>query len=166
MAVCKLIAYLNPLLFFLYLWNMFESIIRVCKNVKKLDEGKLFKRVFDNKGVQRQVIDLNQSQMYDDGIDSKGQELGQYHPYTIVIKEKKGQRTDHITLKDTGEFYGSMKIKAGKDGIVISADMKKPDTDLEKIYPFALGLNEKSLSEIREFILPIYIEEVRMAILA
>jgi hypothetical protein len=104
--------------------------------------------------------------MFEDGVDSKGESLGQYSPFTIALKEKKGQRIDHITLKDTGEFYGSMEVKAKRDEIIVSADMKKPDTDLEVIYPNALGLNEKSLSEIRDFTKPLFIEEVRKSIFA
>lgn len=145
---------------------MFEKIIRICNNTKALNRDVIFKKVFDNKGVQQQVVDLNQSQMYDDGVDSKGDSLGKYSPFTIALKEKKGQRIDHITLKDTGEFYGSMQVKAQRDEIIVSADMKKPDTDLEVIYPNALGLNEKSLSEIRDFTKPLFIEEVRKAIFA
>lgn len=145
---------------------MFEKIIRICKNTKALNRDVIFKKVFDNKGVQQQVVDLNQSQMFDDGVDAKGESLGQYSPFTIALKEKKGQRIDHITLKDTGEFYGSMKVKAQRDEIIVSADMKKPDTDLEVIYPNALGLNEKSLSEIRDFTKPLFIEEVRKAMFA
>ena len=146
--------------------NMLESLKRVCNNVKRLDENKILKEIFDDKDLQTDIINLNKDQMYEEGVDAKGQQLGEYSVYTKMIKQKKGQRIDHITLKDTGAFYDSIKIRSEKESIVVSADMKKPDTDLEKIYPFALGLTNENLQAIQGLISPILREKVLQNILA
>lgn len=143
---------------------MFEALIRVVKNTKKLDENKILREIFNNTSIQQDIIFLNQEQMYEKGIDSEGQSLGEYSSFTIGEKIKKGQRHDHVTLNDTGDFYNSMKFKNGKDGFTISANMIKPDTNLETIFPNALGLTDESLQEIKDLVLPRFKEAVLEAI--
>lgn len=145
---------------------MFESILRVCNNVKKLNQDKILKEIFEDKDLQLDIINLNKDQMYEQGVDSKGVTLGEYHPRTVEEKIKKGQRHDHITLKDTGEFYDSIKIKNEKERIVITGDMEKPDTDLEIIYPNALGLTDENLKAVQGLVTPIFQAKVRQAIFA
>lgn len=128
-----------------------------------LDQDDLAEKVFENETVQQKAIALNQSQMYDKGVDSVNDTLGEYSFRTVAIKTQKGQRTDHITLRDTGEFYDSMEATPDGPTITITGDMKKPDTDLEVIYPKALGLNEESKGEIREMAKPIIRREIHRA---
>lgn len=143
---------------------MFEALIKVIQNTKKLDENKILREIFNNTSIQQDIIFLNQEQMYEKGIDSKGESLGEYSNFTIGKKIEKGQRYDHVTLKDTGDFYNSMKFKNGKDGFTISANMVKPDTNLETIFPNALGLTDESLQEIKDLVLPRFKEAVLEAI--
>jgi len=51
--------------------------------------------------------------------------IGSYSPYTVMLKKEKGQRTDHITLLDTGAFYDSFKIFLNRDNFIINADDEK-----------------------------------------
>ena len=135
---------------------MFESLKRICSNAKKTNENKIIREIFDDSDLQLDIANLNRSQMFDEGIDAKGDSLGEYSPYTIAQKIKKGQRHDHITLRDTGEFHGSIRVRSEQKTVIISGDMKKPDTDLEIIYPFALGLTNENLSAIQGIISPIF----------
>lgn len=128
-----------------------------------LDYDNLIDKVFEDKYIQAQMIDLNQSQMMDKGIDSKGYTLGNY---SIVSVAKYGKTPGHITLHDTGEFYDSMKVEISGEQAVITADMEKPDKDLEVIYPKALGLDEESLQEIRSMAKDIIRTEARQAFAA
>jgi hypothetical protein len=70
-------------------------------------------------------IDKQRDQMYE-GINSDGkQRKPVYAPTTVAIKKRKGQRTDVVTLQDTGDFYGGQFIEVRDDVIVIhSADNK------------------------------------------
>lgn len=144
---------------------MFGAIIRVAENVRKLNPNKILKETLDNSSIQLDIATLNKEQMFEQGIDSKERTLGEYSPFTIGEKIKKGQRHDHITLKDTGEFYDSIKIQSERKTIIISADMKKPDNDLEVIYPDALGLTNENLQKIQTSVLPIFRTKVLQDIL-
>jgi len=144
----------------------FETAKRFSDNIAKLPSGReLFIEAMKQGQVSAQIIDLNQKQMYDFGVDSKGVTLGEYAPLTKMLKAQKGQKISNVTLKDTGEFYDSMKVKF-EFQILITGDMKKPDTDLETIYPFALGLTEENKEEILPEIKERIIENIRKSIAA
>jgi hypothetical protein len=144
---------------------MFDQIKRICRNVKKLDSDKLLKVTFNQPEVKEQVSQLQKSQMYDDGVDSKGATLGLYSDASVNVFQKPA---GHIRVYDTGEFYDSIKIKSDNQQIVINANTLKVSwdgtIDLLDRWKYLLGLNEKSLSEIREFILPLVREQVRAEI--
>ena len=81
------------------------------------------------------IIELNTegektSQLFELGVDSQGNRLGDYSGFTKNIKASKGQRIDHITLKDTGEFYKSFKVTPNKKGFRITANPNKDDSNL------------------------------------
>ena len=134
------------------------------KKLASLNPQEILRRALENTGVKQQIIDYNQEQMYEQGIDSAGESLGEYSHVTIKIKQEKGQRIDHITLKDAGDFYDSMRIVTTDKSALIEADMQKPDTDLEIIYPKALGLTEDSKNEIMPMIIGQMMKEIKLAI--
>ena len=140
---------------------MFESFIRVAKNARKLNRNSILRQVFEDQDIRDDVTNLNKEQMFEQGIDSEGDSLGEYSPATIQIKSEKGQRTDHITLRDTGEFHDSIRVSAERNSFVFRADMVKPDVDLEVIYPKAIGLTNENWDKIKGLIIP----EVRRIVL-
>lgn len=113
-----------------------------------------------NKGIQQQIIDLNQSQMYDEGIDSKGERMktisgDPYTVNTIQIKQDKGQITSHVTLYDEGYFYRSMKVKELQNGIEIEADFTKGGDDIRDNFEPGfdpLGVTKESLLKLKEWL--------------
>lgn len=127
---------------------MFGVILDFCDKVKQLDSQKIMSEVFNDKDLQADIIDLNQSQLYNKGIQSDGTPTGTYTKKSIEFKKFKGQPYDHVTLKDTGEFYSTMNVKPDGDGFVINADMVKDDQDLSERWDKALGLTDESISEI------------------
>lgn len=147
---------------------MFGQVKKVCKNIIKLQEGKILKDVLRNTSLQQDIIDLNRDdQLYDKGIRADGQSLGEYHAITIGKKIEKGQRYDHVTLKDTGEFYESFKIKNNENEIIITADAEKPDGNLAFIYgKQILGLTKENLAVVRGWIKPIFLRKTREKIAA
>ncbi|HUR65464.1 MAG TPA: hypothetical protein VMZ03_03870 [Chitinophagaceae bacterium] len=70
-------------------------------------------------------VGKQQDQMYE-GINSDGSEREPaYSPVTIALKRIKGQRTDVVTLHDTGDFYRGQYIDVRNDIIIEdSADVK------------------------------------------
>lgn len=124
---------------------MFGAFKTLSRNLQNISPNKEVEEILREPQLQAQILDLNQAQMFDKGFDAKGDSLGDYSAASIDIY---GKRAGHIQLYETGEFYGSMKVLVGTDGFVISGDMVKPDQDLQKKWPDALGLTEESKSEI------------------
>lgn len=106
--------------------------------------------LFQNGDFRKLIIDLNTiDQLYNQGVDSRGRSLGDYTAYTKSLKQAKGQRTDHITLKDTGEFYNSFRIILNGNALQIIADPIKEDTNLFQEFGIDIvGLTEDSMSVV------------------
>lgn len=136
--------------------NVFEVKI---ESLGEIDLEDIFEVVMSNPGMQQQIIDYNQYQLEEQGLDAEAVPTGEYAPRTVQMKIQKGQRYDHITLKDTGDFFDSMKLKIQDKAARIQADMKKPDQDLEKQWPDALGLTPDSIEAIRPLFNELFLEE-------
>jgi len=150
-----------------------KALADLCRKIIGLERtaDKLFVEILKDSNVQAQIIDFNLEQMYEGGIDSEGNSLGQYAQITVSYWKPLARtlgndgRTDHITLKDTGEFYKSFKIKLENDGFRITANAIKEDTDLAQIYPKVIGLSKESKAMVSELITPYFIESIRAQIL-
>ncbi len=119
---------------------------------RKLDISEIFNFVISTE-LKELIIELNQDQLYDLGEDSKGNKLWSfspsmpYSPYTIKIKQAKGQPTDRLTLRDTGAFYKSFTVEVEGTSIVLDADGQKQDANLFSQYGIdILGLNDQNMS--------------------
>lgn len=139
--------------------NLFTKIIR-------LDESKLMKKVLDESEVQETILNLNtESQLYQAGVAADGKSLGQYTPYSV---EKKlsgdgDKRVDHITLRDSGYFYGSFRFVNKPTEFKITADTVKPDRDLME-FGKILGLTDESKRVLAPEIRQRYLFYIREAI--
>lgn len=135
-----------------------KDLERLLKNLNKLDINDIFFTLWKDNRVQNFIVDLNTegkptSQLYELGIDSQGNTLGEYSPYTIQFKIDKGQRFDHVTLKDTGDFYETFKVKPTKKGFEIIANPNKDDDNLFEIYGKEIvGLTEENKTILLAFV--------------
>ena len=101
------------------------------------------------------ILDENRSQLFD-GLDKEGKEIvneqgGKYSPTTIIIKKEKGQPTDRVTLRDTGDWQDAMFLEVkGNEILTDSSDwktdelLKKYDRNMNTI----LGIPETSKTKI------------------
>lgn len=143
-----------------------EGVIKILDNIINLDQDLIIENILKDKGFQRFIIDLNtEEQLFEQGIDSLGASLGEYTTFTKAVKKAKGQRLDHITLEDTGEFYKSFAIKVQNGGFLIIADGQKEDTNLLDRYgKEILGLTDENLQividAIKEKLIPIIISKI------
>jgi hypothetical protein len=132
-----------------------EDIINGLRNVGT----PMLSEVFDSSSIQSQAIDRNQFQLYDQGINADEQSLGGYAMRTLQYKTYiagglgNDTRTDHVTLKDTGDFYRSMKFEKDEREFWISGDADKGGHDLTRMYGNILGLTMDSLDYLHEEIL-------------
>ena len=86
-----------------------DSISIYINELKKINSnfdfevGKILRK---NEGKILSIIKLR---LFNRGVDGDNKKiLPSYANRTIADKKKKGQRTSHVTLRDTGGFYKSM----------------------------------------------------------
>ena len=119
----------------------------------KLDLKKEVIKILNSQQVRELIIEMQQTRLFETGKDSKGVSLGNYSPFTVVIKQSKGQRVDHITLRDTGEFYESFTFYASETELVFDADAQKDENNLFDDFGIdILGLNDFDRERIIELI--------------
>jgi len=117
------------------------------------------------------AVKLNQNQLQS-GTDSDGNILSTYKAentnvyanYTISIKKAKGQPTNKVTLKDTGEFYDSMELEsdsqllaketAGEYRIIANFEKDGENIGDNLNVSNVLGLTEQNKDTVTEFIRP------------
>ena len=99
------------------------------------------------------MLTLNQGQMFI-GVRADGTEITPtYSDLTIELKEQKGQPSDRVTLRDTGDFWDDMFVQINATDYEMSSANEKT-AKLEKKYGKKIfGLTKESRRE--EFI-PLY----------
>lgn len=140
-------------------FTRFDKLFSALDN---LTEDKIWLFAVD-KDVQDEMIRINtEDQLEEEGIDSLGRKLGDYAPSTIAYKRRKGQRYDHVTLKDEGDFYNSFNVKVNVNEIIIDADdSSKYNKPLFEVWGVdVLGLTDENMTYIKEMILENYIKFV------
>lgn len=123
------------------------------------DVTKTLVKILNDKGIQKLITDLNTKvQLFNQGEDSEGKKLasigGGYAPSTIKIKKIKRQPTNRVTLKDTGDFYGTFDVKVESNAdFTINADTTKGSHDLTERYGDDLvGLQEENVKKVMELL--------------
>jgi hypothetical protein len=140
----------------------FTRLDRLFSALDNLTEDKIWIFAVD-KDVQDEIIRINtEDQLEEEGIDSLGRKLGDYAPSTIAYKRRKGQRYDHVTLKDEGDFYNSFNVKVNVNEIIIDADdSSKYNKPLFEVWGVdVLGLTDDNMNYIKQMILENYINFV------
>lgn len=137
---------------------MFQVAIDIANALKGLNQNRILKKAVESNQVKAEIVDLNQSQLQS-GIDSAGDSTGEYSTTSINVY---GKSPGRITLKDTGEFYDSMKVGVDSDEFFVSANTEKEGgVDLLDRWPDALGLTDESLDEIMPTITEETLEIIR-----
>lgn len=138
----------------------FTRLDKLFSALDNLNEDQIWLFAVDN-DVQDEIIRINtEDQLEEEGIDSLGRKLGDYAPSTIAYKRRKGQRYDHVTLKDEGDFYNSFNVKVNVNEIIIDADdSSKYNKPLFEVWGVdVLGLTDDNMNYIKEMILENYIK--------
>lgn len=141
--------------------NYFIPLRNFLKGFINLDIDSIVLDITRTQEFKTLVIKLNTeglptSQLFIKGEDSTGKELskigGSYSPFTIEEKKKKGQPTDRVTLKDTGDFYMSFEVIPFKGGFIIDANTIKDGEDLEDDWGHnIIGLQDENIQILIEF---------------
>lgn len=141
---------------------MLESVKDILDKAINLDGVKAWYFAIDI-DLQNNIIKLNTiDQLFNDGIDSLGDSLGEYSPFTVELKKAKGQPTNRITLKDTGDFYKTFKVEVKDDSFFINANPIKDDSNLfDDFGSEIVGLTEDNQKKISKTILDNTIKYIR-----
>ena len=128
------------------------SIRNLAWRLRKFDEILGKELVNEIMSHEKEIIEaVVQNQLYEHGINGTGVEIMSYEPYrprTIKNKRRKGQPYNRVTLKDTGEWYNSLRLVYDVDGFFITSTDEK-NTYLKKKYgPTILRLTNENLSMI------------------
>lgn len=143
---------------------MFGVIKDMGARILAINQDEILKDIFDEPSIQAQIIDLNQNQLYEKGVQSDGEPTGDYAPITVskykplAAAEGRDGRSDHITGKDAGITYDSMKVNNEMKSFTITADDRNNFFDRE---PKGLGLTQESINEIIPEVRELFIEKVR-----
>jgi len=112
------------------------------------------------------ILDMNaESQLFEEGITRTGihiADFAPYSPYTIQIKQMKGQPTNRVTLRDTGDFESSFFLEVTESGFEIKASDWKAEKLSMSYGSEIMGLTDKH-GEIltHEFIKPKLMKEIQ-----
>jgi len=112
------------------------------------------------------ILAMNRERLYQRGesIDNK-LITPLYTPFTIRLKRLKGQRYNHVTLKDTGLFYDSLYIVLEENSFYVSQNSSARTqiyTDLKAKYgSLLLGLTNKDLIILRERCKEYFIKKIK-----
>lgn len=146
----------------------FTRINKMLNAAKEISEVAAWRFSMDN-DVQEEIIRMNTiDQLYEEGIDSLNRPIGDYSPVTVMFKRETGQRYDHVTLNDEGDFYRSWSVEISDDSFTIDADdTGKYDVPLFDVWGVdVLGLTDENMEWLKKMILEKYIEYVRRQLLS
>jgi len=116
-----------------------NSLNDLSNNIDKIIKDVVIK----DKGILLSNIKLR---LFNKGLDANLKSLGTYSKRTVLKKKKKNQRTSHVTLRDTGDWYNSMFIDFKNNEIIVDSSDFKTGI-LTDIYGDAiLGLTEQELN--------------------
>ena len=123
------------------------------------------------KRVAPEIARLNtEKQLYQRGVDVRGQPLTPpYTARTKVIKARKGQPINRVTLRDTGELHKSIKVEPKDDAIYIEMFKVVGGDDIaeklrQKYNQQFEGLMDESITELVTKVKPVFIELVKDAL--
>lgn len=108
---------------------------------------------------EKVIVDMiAEEQLYEQGIEGRGIKIMSYQPYrprTIKKKLKKGQPTDRVTLRDTGEFYASLHVEFDEGGFYVTSTDDKAKYLLDRYGKTIFRLSNENLNILlRDYIRP------------
>jgi len=138
---------------------MFDSLTTYLNKISTLNESVIWFEVIDRE-VQFEIIRLNtEDQLFNEGMRSDGTSLPDYSQTSVEVF---GKRAGHITLKDTGHFYQSFRVKVDNFGMFIAVDdTSLYDVPLTTTYGLdILGLTEENTMVLIQMLKRKYIKEI------
>lgn len=138
--------------------NVIDEKIKVLEDFQKRKDEIILDLVKD---IEHIILDMNIEQLEKHGIDGEGIELPEYTDLTKIIKRSKGQITEHVTLKDEGDFHESFFIIYKDKEFTIYSDDIKTNKLINKYGIQIFGLIAKNMEEMIDLIRPELLQKAR-----
>ena len=137
-----------------------DKLIGELKDLEQNFEPYVIEQV---KPFEPEIVELNtEDQLYLQGIDGAGKKLEPaYRPLTLQLKRIKGQRVDHVTLQDEGDFHGAYHLLFQSTRFAIVNDDAKAAKLERKYGPDIFGLTDENVQEVRVLIREPFLEFMR-----
>jgi hypothetical protein len=143
----------------------FAPLLKLTEKVIQLDILDLFEQVARTDEFKDLVIFLNQEGQLEQGKNANNELLSDvrkdkpglgYSNSYALLRQRRGLKTDVITLDFTGKFRRSFEVNIDRNNsevlIAINANTIKEDKDLLKVWgDEILGLSEESIQVLIEF---------------
>ena len=144
--------------------NSILGLLSAAETVERnLNEGFYSRKALEQN--QQKIVEANVEQLYECGINSLGIRIDTYQPYTpytVRIKQEKGQPYDRVTLRDTGDFQKSFEVVFEPAGFYITATDYKTQDLIDKYGAKIFGLTKENRQEIAtKYVLPVVTEEIK-----
>ena len=151
-----------------------EKLIKLVKDINKIDIDLICQNLFKRKGVQDFIIEKEQKRLSERGEDIRGIKIrtykavtpNSYSHSTNILKSKNtgiAAIPKHVTLYETGAFYKSFSVLVQKTYAEMIGDKTKmsllsKNLDVTNV----LGLAQNELSELEDYIKPEIIKQIKL----
>ena len=95
-----------------------------------------------------EAIKIQASQMFSGKLGTGQETSPSYTPFTRSIKRRKGQPSDRVTLRDTGDFQDDIVIDYGPDSFKYDSLDEKRTKLVNKYSEDIFGLNSQGIDEL------------------
>jgi len=138
---------------------MFEDLTTYLNKIKTISKKDIWLTSVDNEVLEEVAILNTDEQLFNEGIDSNGETLGDYSEVSVEVY---GKPEGHIKLYDEGDFYESFKVTVNNSSIKIFAnDVGDYDQPLTVTYGLdILGLTEENKNIIIDLLKEKYIKYI------
>ena len=144
--------------------NSILGLLSAAETVERnLSDGNYTRKALEQN--QQRIVEMNVEQLYDYGINSVGIRIDTYEPYspyTVRIKQEKGQPYDRVTLRDTGDFHKSFEVVFEPMGFYITATDYKTQDLIDRYGARIFGLTSENKQDLTiKYVVPVAREEIK-----
>ena len=140
-----------------------DDLLDGVKNFRSQITNTVIRTLKDNEHIIVEFV--TEEQLYEKGEDGDGEFLADsqpYRPMTISIKRIKGQPTNRVTLKDTGDFHESFYIEFQSEWFEIKAKDWKSDELQDRYGDAIMALNDENITDmVQNYIAPAIMEKFK-----
>jgi hypothetical protein len=138
------------------------TIIDFQERIKNVDLNRLAAQTM--RQTEKDFIDWQKEQLFSGKLSTGGKIKPPYRKTTVIIKKKKGQPIDRVTLKDTGWFYDGIILDIGLQTYKVTSEDDKTPFLLTRYTENIFGLNKISTAGYNNDSRPVFLANYRKSL--